>query len=146
MAHIIKQISTEETIEVRHPVLRAGRPRVDCYFDGDDDATTFHMGIFNETQLVGVATFIERNYPGLSGKQIQLRGMAVLESQQGKGLGEQLLKKAEKMVLVKNFQTIWCNARVIAVPFYEKLGYKKNSEPFEIPPIGIHFVMKKELK
>lgn len=146
MASMVQQISTEDTIAVRHPVLRKGRPRQDCYFSGDDDAGTFHLGVFDENKLVGVATFLENNYSGLTGKQIQLRGMAILENYQGKGLGAQLLIKAEELILEKNIHIIWCNARIVAVPFYEKLGFHKISEPFDIAPIGIHFVMKKELR
>lgn len=146
MTNIVRQISTEDTIAVRHPVLRKGRPRQDCYFSGDDDAGTFHLGVFDENKLVGVATFLENNYSGLTEKQMQLRGMAVLENYQGKGLGAQLLNKAEEIILKKNIHIIWCNARIIAVPFYEKLGFQKISKPFEIAPIGIHFVMKKELR
>ena len=145
MAITVQQITTEDTIAVRHPVLRKGRPREDCYFSGDENAGTFHLGVFDENKLVGVATFIENKYSGLTGKQIQLRGMAVLENYQGKGMGAQLLKKAEELILGKNIHIIWCNARIIAVPFYEKLGFQKISEPFEIAPIGIHFVMYKKL-
>jgi GNAT superfamily N-acetyltransferase len=145
MVFNVKQISTEETIVVRHPVLRKGRPREDCYFAGDDNESTFHLGVFDNNQLMGVATFLENNFSGLTGKQMQLRGMAVLENYQGKGLGAQLLKTAEEMILKKNIYTIWCNARIVAVPFYEKLGYRVIGDSFIIPEIGIHFVMFKLL-
>jgi len=145
MTFIVKQISTEDTIAVRHPVLRKGRPRKDCYFTGDNDPGTFHLGIFDKNQLLGVATFLQNNYTGLPGKHLQLRGMAVLENYQGKGLGTLILKNAEVMAQNKNIHTIWCNARIIAVPFYQKLGFQKIGKPFEITPIGIHYVMYKSL-
>ena len=58
----IKEISSLETYSVRHPVLREGRPIEDCSFDGDDLSTTFHLGLFYEDVLVGVASFMKNNH------------------------------------------------------------------------------------
>ncbi len=138
---IIKQISTEETIAVRHPVLRAGRPREDCYFKGDNLSTTVHYGIYYENNLIGVATFLEQNHPDFEGTHLQLRGMAVLEQFKGKGFGKLLLEKGEQLAVEKEASTIWCNARIIARQLYEKFGYKTFGNSFEIPLIGTHFVM-----
>ena len=40
----IKEIHFQETFEVRHPVLREGRPIETCFFDGDELETTKHFG------------------------------------------------------------------------------------------------------
>ena len=40
---------------------------------------------------------------------------------------------------------MWCNARVPAVRFYEKLGWAVSGEPFEIPTAGPHVKMTKRL-
>ena len=85
----IKEISSLETYSVRHPVLREGRPIEDCSFDGDDLSTTFHLGLFYEDVLVGVASFMKNNHVlFLDDNQYQLRGMAVLKTYQGKQLGD----------------------------------------------------------
>ena len=38
-------------------------------------------------------------------------------------------------------QMFWCNARLAAIPFYKKLGWKIASELFEIPTAGPHYRM-----
>jgi hypothetical protein len=40
---------------------------------------------------------------------------------------------------------LWCNARVVAVNFYEKQGLAKMGESFDIPQVGEHYVMFKEI-
>ncbi len=142
---IVKKISAEDTIAIRHPVLRKGRPRQDCYFKGDDAPTTFHLGCFVDHQLAGVATFMQNKHELIEGNQIQLRGMAVLEAYQGKGLGKKILDKAEKIAISQGYTILWCNARITAVLFYEKLNYQTIGKPFRIEPIGIHYIMKKVL-
>ena len=47
----IKKITAFETIIVRHPVLRPGRPIESCHFDGDELLTTSHFGLYFENQL-----------------------------------------------------------------------------------------------
>lgn len=141
---IIKQISSEETIDVRQAVLRVGRPREDCYFPDDDLNTTVHFGIFDNGKLAGVATFLENNFPDFEGTHIQLRGMAVLDRYKGKGFGKQLLKAGEQLANQKQKKYLWCNARILSQPFYLSQGYKTFGESFEIPIIGTHFVMYKK--
>jgi hypothetical protein len=36
---------------------------------------------------------------------------------------------------------LWCNARLVAVPFYERLGLEAVGPEFDIPGIGPHYVM-----
>ncbi len=140
----IKEITTEQTIAVRHPVLRAGRPREDCYFPGDDLSTTVHFGVFVKNKLAGIATFLEQNNLNFDGEHMQLRGMAVLDQFKGKGYGKQLLKAGEQLAYQKQKQYLWCNARIVAKSFYENQGFKTFGDSFEIPLVGTHFVMYKE--
>ena len=74
---------------MRHPVLRAGRPVETCAMPGDDAEDTFHLGLFDAENLIGVVTFMNAAKPQFTGKQYQLRGMAVLEAYQGKGAENQ---------------------------------------------------------
>ncbi len=142
----IKKISTIETYPVRHPVLRAGRPLEDCKFDHDDLETTFHLGLFEKNHLIGVATFLKNNSSSFpESNQYQLRGMAVLDHFQGKGLGAQLLNYAETELKLSQAELLWFNARERAVPFYSKLGYKTTGNTFDIKGIGPHYLMFKKL-
>ncbi|WP_158844714.1 GNAT family N-acetyltransferase [Algibacter sp. L1A34] len=144
--YYIKQISAIDTYAVRHPVLRAGKPITSCIFEGDDLETTMHFGIYDNDELVGVCSFLKNNNPKFPEfRQYQLRGMAVLKSQQGLGLGQELLKYCDTILKLEKTELIWCNAREVAVNFYKKNGYSPIGEPFNIKDIGPHFVMKKQL-
>lgn len=142
----IKIISAKETYPVRHPILRAGRPLEDCYFEGDDLESTFHLGLFDNEKLIGVASFFKNSNTKFNATdQYQLRGMAILSSYQGKGLGKMILQYGENELITLNTSLLWCNARERAVTFYEKLNYEKTGEPFNIKGIGTHYVMFKKL-
>ena len=142
----IKQITTQETITVRHPVLREGKPIDSCYFDGDDSASTFHLGAFYENQLTGVITVLSNNLNTINlTNHYQIRGMAVLKEFQKKGIGEALVKHAENEIKKINGNIIWMNARIAAIGFYEKLGYIIKGKEFDIPEIGLHYTMIKYL-
>jgi GNAT superfamily N-acetyltransferase len=142
----IRKISAQETIAVRHPVLRKGKPIESCFFEGDDLLTTSHFGLYESNQIEGVVSVFEINNPLFEDKkQVQIRGMAVLEISQGKGLGRLLVIHVERVLKAQNTSLIWFNARKNAVGFYEKLGYEIIGHSFEIPGVGIHYVMWKKL-
>ena len=142
----IKKITAFETIMVRHPVLRPGRPIESCHFDGDDLATTSHFGLFFEGHLVGIiSSFEAKNNLFSEENQFQIRGMAVLEQFQKKGFGEALLNYCENEIRMTNGDLIWFNARETALGFYKKSKYEIIGDPFEIPDVGPHYVLFKKL-
>jgi GNAT superfamily N-acetyltransferase len=143
---MIEEIGDLETYAVRHPVLRNGKPIESCHFEGDDWPTTKHFGYFENGDLLGIASVFEaRNDDFDPSKQLQLRGMAVVQNQQKKGIGEQLVRHSERYALQNNYLLIWFNARESAVGFYQKLGYQTEAGPFEIAGVGIHYKMFKKL-
>ena len=139
MSIIIKEIQTEETYSIRHQELRQGFPIETCHFDKDDESDTFHLGAFENKKLVGVVTLVK------SEKGYQLRGMAVLSKEQGKGIGSLLIQKAEEKLQQEQISYLWMNARINAVPFYEKLGYLTQGDIFNIETVGEHIIMYKSL-
>jgi len=142
----IKKITAFETIIVRHPVLRPGRPIESCHFDGDDMPTTSHFGLFLENQLAGViSVFKIQNKLFSEENQYQIRGMAVLSEFQKKGFGEQLLQYCENEIRLKSGNLIWFNARETAIGFYEKSGYEILGDQFEIPDVGPHYILFKAI-
>ena len=141
---LIKEIPALETFSVRHPVLRPRKNIETCHFDGDNLESTRHFGLFMDDELAGVASLFKSNSDLFQEKeQFQLRGMAVLEKFQKKGIGESLVKYAEENAKSRSGKLIWFNAREVAVRFYEKMGYQIIGEPFDIGDIGKHFVMYK---
>lgn len=142
--YTLKQITSQATFAVRQPVLRPGKGIETCVFDGDDLPTTVHFGIFDDEALVGIISVFKASNPYFKETdQFQIRGMAVLESEQKKGLGEKLVLEAEAYIAQNKGKRIWFNAREIAVGFYKKMGYDIIGDQFNIPDVGPHYVMHK---
>ena len=142
----IREITSEETFSVRHPVLREGKPIESCAFEGDNLSSTKHFGFFVDENLTAVVSVFQNNSSIFKNQnQFQIRGMAVLKDFQKKGFGEELVLWCEEYIKSKNGSLIWFNARENAVPFYKKLGYDIIGNQFEIENVGIHYIMKKEM-
>ena len=142
--HTPKKITSQDTFAVRQPVLRPGKAIETCIFDGDDLPSTIHFGIYDEQMLVGVISIFKASSPYFNEKeQFQIRGMAVLDTEQKKGLGQKLVLEAEAYIAQNNGERIWFNAREIAVGFYQKMGYAIIGEVFTIEGVGAHYVMHK---
>ncbi len=139
---MIKFINTADLLNVRNEVLRENRltPK-ECRFQGDDAEGSFHLGYFDDATLVSIATFHRQNLTDYDGSGYQLRGMATVESHQGKGLGSRLVDFAMACLKDRQVNYVWCNARKKAVRFYQNMGFEIISEEFEIPIIGPHYVM-----
>lgn len=60
----------------------------------------------------------------------KLRQMAVDSSEQGKGIGMELINAADTYAVNFMKTRIILHARETAIPFYEKLGYEVYGEPF----------------
>ena len=71
--------------------------------------------------------------------------MAVLELFQGQAVGTHLLETCINHAIKMKGDVIWCNARIDAVNFYKQSGFKMIGDEFEIPDIGPHFLLAKNL-
>jgi RimJ/RimL family protein N-acetyltransferase/GNAT superfamily N-acetyltransferase len=136
----IKKITAQETYPIRLEVLRKGIS-LPFEFNGDLDEDTFHLGAFKDQKLIAVSSYMKASSHYFEGNQYQLRGMATLEEFQGMGAGKLMMKQAFEILNELNINYLWCNARVQAVPFYEKIGLQKKGNPYDIKFIGLHYVM-----
>ena len=151
---MVRFISAKEVLPLRSAVLRNHLPEPQCVFPTDEIQGAFHLGYFLEDELVCIASFQPNDHPGQvtatsrlqAGEGYQLRGMATDPRYNGMGYGAAVVNFAKDHL--KNLQAsyLWCNARKVAVGFYEKLGFIVVSEEFDIPGIGPHFEMLARLK
>lgn len=138
----VLRVTTQDTYKIRQQMLRPNGTVDDCKFKGDDDELTFHLGAFIDKKLVSVASFYFEKHPKIEEPyQFRLRGMATLPEYQHKGLSSALLKTAFPLIKQNFCKVLWCNARESALGFYEKVGFKRISESFDIPGIGPHVLM-----
>ena len=142
----IKKISAIELYPIRHAILRKGEPFEKCIYPNDGANSTFHFGVYVNGVLAGVVSVFEtKNAAFVDELQFQIRGMAVSEQYQKKGYGTALIREVESYLTTNHTHyTLWFNARIIAVGFYEKMGFNKFGELFEIDPIGMHYIMNKK--
>lgn len=139
----IRFINAEETYPIRREVLRKN---IDLPYklEGDFDKDAIHLGAYIDEKLVSIVTLINRRKELLKGEQFQLRGMGTLSEYRGKGYGKLLVRRSEEYLISRGIQTIWCNARTEATGFYNSLNYNTIGESFNVPKIGMHYLMFKE--
>lgn len=143
----VSRIDARDTIPIRQQVLRQGRPIEECHFEGDEDEQSFHLGAFVEGKLVSVASFFFEKHPKLEAPyQYRLRGMATLPEFRHQGLSSELLRMGLPIVKQNFCSLLWCNARASAIGFYQKVGFEKIDGEFDIPTVGPHVLMFKNLE
>jgi GNAT superfamily N-acetyltransferase len=137
--------SLEDIIPLRQQMIIQGTDRDTPYFPGDQNADTRHVAIFDDGCCIGCATLMATSWEGHPA--YQMRGMATALDRQRQGLGTALLKYCEQRIAAETgVRLLWCNARVIAVGFYEKNGWRIVSGQFEIPGVGMHYKMLRDLR
>jgi hypothetical protein len=143
---VVTFITAEQTLPLRHSVLKPHLRLEECVMPEDYLSTSFHLGVTFGENIVSVATFILERHPDLAGGfPYRLRGMATEPKYQRQGMGAIILQEA--IVHLKNLKCdlLWCNARKRAFPFYEALGFQYYGPMFEMKDIGPHKVMYKHL-
>lgn len=159
---VCRVVAPEAVVPLRAEVLRPGLPHEASVYGEDQDPGTIHAAAFTpggETPIGVVTLFVQALHQapvpvdcpevlpaaahGLPIRRI--RGSAVDPSWRGQGVGKLLQRFAVEQAKALDAGPcwLWANARIGAVPFYEKLGWRVVSELFEIPDIGPHRVMVK---
>ena len=144
---IIKQISGEQTYDIRHKILRPNQALVDCQYPLDFNSDTIHLGAFIGEQLVSIASFFHENSDSFNlQNQYRLRGMATIPEFRNQKAGSSLINKAEEIMKDQKVELWWCNARTTVSNYYLKLGLEIKGGVFDIDPIGSHVLMWKRLE
>jgi predicted GNAT family N-acyltransferase len=146
----LERLDPEQVQPLRTKILR---PHFDdgelCEFPQDRFHGTAHFGLVDDDFVVhAVVTFIHESCPQKPDLDaIQLRGMCVDDAMQSQGCGERLIEGSLGRLAVHfpAAKIVWCNSRTSAAPFYEKMGFQKEGEIFEIDSIGPHVVMWRDL-
>ena len=144
---VLKKVNSDDLLPIRSKILRNNANYDYCKYIGDNLDSSFHIGAYVSNKIVGGVSVIKKKstYKNLT-NSYQLRGMCVLEDFQKKGIGEKILKEAEKHCKILKIQNVWMNARVKATNFYLKLNYIDLGFRYEIKGIGLHYFLYKELQ
>ncbi|SNQ51936.1 GCN5-related N-acetyltransferase [Frankia canadensis] len=130
-----------ETFALRQRVLRPSLTVRDVETPRDRDVDTAHVIARLVTgEVVGTGTVIREESPwGEAGWR--LRWMAVAPDHRRRGVGARLLAALVEHVGAGGGGTLWCVARLSAVPFYERAGFTIRGEPGDDRDTGPTVVM-----
>ena len=118
----IKQITSSETLLIRHKVLWPNKPIK--YVELPNDEKGRHFGLFVNGEIISIISlFIENN-------EMQFRKFATLIEYQGLGYGTILLKGIIDLTKKERIKKLWCNARVEKSKFYERFDLKPTDRKF----------------
>jgi len=131
----IRPATFEEILNLRHEVLRAGRPLESAYYPGDESGAGVHWGAWSDGELAACVSLYT-----VDGPSTQLRGAATASHWRNQGIGEALMRTAIAAWWADTSapRDLWCNARVAAISLYERLGFVAEGERFEFPQVGPH--------
>ncbi len=138
----LQLISAAAARPLRQTVLRSSLPASENVYPADDDDSSIHVGVLVADELVAIGSaFNEPQEVHGAATDWRVRGMAVLKSHRGTGLGADVLSGLLNEIGARGGRFVWANARTGVVGFYAKHGFSKQGNEFELPGIGPHFVV-----
>jgi GNAT superfamily N-acetyltransferase len=132
---LLREIPVAETRGLRRAILRP-HDSEETLAEHEPDAA-FALGAFQREELIAIGFIAPDGTPG----SWRIRGMATVAHARGEGVGSAVLTGLLEHALDAGATRVWCNARTSARSLYERAGFLVVSEEFEIPGIGMHFVM-----
>ncbi len=139
----VKLITPKETYPLRLEVLWPHLDRLDqCGIDVDEVDGTFHVGALKNGEVVAIGTFlVQQNEKFNEQKQYRLRAMASSPTVRGENYGKKVIDFALEKLQNEGVELLWCDARKIALGFYEKMGFEVTGDFYEVRNIGPHKLM-----
>ena len=141
---MVRRGTVDETLALRHRVLRPHQFGEDLRLPSDDDPSTAHfVAVDAGGEVVGTAHVfpVPAPWDPDAAGAWRLRGMATAEEWRSKGVGAAVLTAVVEHVTGASGRLLWCNARLPAVPFYERAGFERVGEEWNEPEIGPHVAM-----
>mgnify|MGYP003407697792 CR=1 FL=1 len=136
----IELVDRDVIFDLRRAVLRPGLPAQASVYPEEDHPEVFHLAArdLHAGTVIGCATFFPQALDGQPGWRF--RGMATAAEQRGRGIGSAVLARGIAEVAGRGGRLVWCNGRTNAAGFYQRHGFSKHGEEFDVPPLGPHFV------
>lgn len=113
--------------------------------DVDFADSTRHFSMRNAEGVVVACCTIVQEAREVNGNiyALRLRAMAAHPNVRRMGLSKQLL---DLVIGIFPGESFWCDAREVAVPFYLNCGWEVKSGVYDIPQIGPHYLMVKNVE
>jgi len=136
-------ISSKETYPLRLEVLWPHLSQLnECGIDVDELDGTFHVGVLQDGEVMAIGTFlVEKHNQFTEEKQYRLRAMASSPKVRGQRFGKLVIDFAIEKLKNEEVDLLWCDARKVALGFYEKMGFNVIGDYYEVRNIGPHKLM-----
>ena len=142
----IKQVNVEIIRPLRNLVLRPGQPIESTDYNRDKEFQTLHYANIINQKVCSISTFYPEPIPAIEASvAYRLRGMATHPNYRRQGLARAMMHQAMVDIQKLGCDLLWCKARLVAIDFYESLGFMKIGQIYEIEGIGPHYTMYKYL-
>jgi ribosomal protein S18 acetylase RimI-like enzyme len=106
-----------------------------------EPADAFAVGAFEDDALIAVGLAGPEGDPGAW----RVRGMAASPPARGRGAGTAVLDALLRHAREQRADRVWASVRTPARSLYERAGFAAVSEEFELPEIGPHVIMSREV-
>ncbi len=116
----------QESVALRDDVLRRPLGLVFAPEQLGAEAGDLHLAGYIDEDLVACLILVPHDYG-----EIQMRQVAVRHDLQGRGIGRELVRESERLAIDRGFTVMTLNARLSALPFYERLGYTTVGPEFQ---------------
>lgn len=118
-------------------------------YEGDHREGAHHFAAFDsdDGRIVGVISYVPESI-SIEGESadIRLRGMAIAEDVQRCGIGSHLLSTTlPRIAVVSPGARVWAAVRIAVSEFYVQHGFEPVGPRFEMPSVGPHQRMVREL-
>jgi GNAT superfamily N-acetyltransferase len=143
LSGVIEMVAVDEIVPLRHAVLRPRLPRTAAIYPEDALPDVFHLAERRDGRIVSCVTFFPEPLDGAPAWR--LRGMATVPEMRGHGIGGALLEAGVAEVAGRGGRRVWCNGRTGALAFYQRHGFTARGEEFDVPPVGPHYLLVREL-
>lgn len=110
-----RELEKAFSIRLRVFVKEQGVPR-EIELD-EDDRRAVHYLAYIGGRAVGTARLL------IQQREAKIGRMAVLKSYRGRGVGKALLRRAVSLAKKRGVKTIFLNAQVSVISFYERMGF-----------------------
>ena len=156
---MVELVEAQVVRPLRRVVLRPDQPAECSEYPADDDRRAAHVAVRRAPQaravhgdspnaeVIAVGT-VYLDPPPWEPDRIdgwRVRGMATRHDARRNGLGGLVLGALLDHVAAQGGALVWCNARVGAQSLYARAGFTSRGDIFDIPGIGPHIQMWREL-
>ncbi len=123
----VERVEPGVTRALRNTVLRPGMDVDAVHWPDIESAAAVTFAAYDDSDDVPLTTVTVIPAPCPwrpdEGPAWQLRGMATAEAARGRGVGRVALDAAVAHVRAAGAALLWCNARDVALSFYERAGF-----------------------